>query len=188
MNKKDEKLLRSWEPCRDGLAWGLKQKSLYDVYRKCERSDWLLWLISKSNPLTKEQAVRIAIACAERVLKYAKCAEAKLAIDAAKSWLENPCEKTRDAARAARYAGAAGAAAWAAAWAAAGAAAGAARAAGAAWAARAARYVAWAARDAADAAWAAARASAGAAERKWQADAIRKIVKNPFKAERGRKP
>lgn len=165
MNKKDEKLLRSWKPCRDGLEWGLKQKSLYEVYRKCNRSDWLLWLIEKTSPLKKEQSVRIAIVCAERVLKHAKGPEAKRAIEAAKAWLENPCEETRAAA------GAAAEAAWAA-----GAAVAAWAAAEATWAAGAAG-AAWAAARAARAAWAA----EAAAERKWQSNAIRKIVPNPFK-------
>ena len=138
MNTKDAKLLKSWGPCKDGLEWGLKQKSLHDVFEKCDRSDWLIWLIRKVDCWDHRQKVQVAVACAERVLRYSKCKKEKDAIDAAKAWLDSPCEKTRKAASAA-YADASAA------------------------------------------------ASASADERKWQADAIRKIVKNPFKAERGRK-
>ncbi len=180
MNTKDANLLKSWEPCKDGLEWGLKQKSLHDVFEKCDRSDWLIWLIRKVDCWDHRQKVQVAVACAERVLKYAKCKEAKAAIDAAKAWLDNPCEKTQKAAASA-YASAAYAAAYAA-----DAAYTAAYAADAAYTAAASAAASAYASAAYAAAYAADAASASADERKWQADAIRKIVKNPFKAKRGR--
>jgi hypothetical protein len=177
MNTKDAKLLKSWEPCKDGLEWGLKQKSLADVFDKCDRSDWLIWLIRKVDCWDHRQKVMVAVACASHVLKYAKCKEAKAAIDAAKAWLDNPCEKTQKAASAAYAASAASAAASASA---AYAAASAADAYAAASAASAAASASAAYADAS-----AAYADASADERKWQSNAIRKIVKNPFTKENG---
>ena len=158
MNTKDAKLLKSWKPCKEGLEWGLKQKSLEDVFDKCDRSDWLIWLIRKVDCWDHRQKVQVAVACAERVLRYSKCKKEKDAIDAAKAWLDSPCEKTRKAASTSAYAASAAYAS----------------------AASVSAYAAYADASAA--------ASASADERKCQADAIRKIVKNPFKAKRGRKP
>jgi len=124
----------------------------------------------------KRTSVEVAVACAERVLaryeaKYPGDNHPRAAIEAAREWMQNPCEETRaaayaaaDAADAARAAADAAAYAYAAADAAAYA---------AAAAAYAAAYAAYAAAYAADAA-------AAAAERRWQADYIRSVVRNPF--------
>lgn len=106
MNLKDEALLKSWGPCNDGLVWGLKQKSLAEVFDKCQRSDWLSWLLKQTKKVTKEQWVEIAILCAERTLgrfekQYPKDKSPRKAIEAAKAWLKNPTEKNRKAADAA---------------------------------------------------------------------------------------
>ena len=180
--------LLNLHPCHSGLAFA--ESCNFDcskIYETCERGDWLIWLLLKTNVITKLQAVNLACECAEHVLSIyeKKCPSDKRprqAIEAAREWSKNPTEenqaKCRTAADAAYAYDAAAYAAYAAA-----AAAYAAYAAAAAYA-----YVAAAAAaadadaDAAYAAYAAAAAAAAAAgaECKWQADKIREIIPNPF--------
>jgi hypothetical protein len=136
----------------------------------------MIWLLRKTGNLTHVQNVSIAVECAEHVLhiyeaKYPDDKRPRQAIEAAKAWLDNPCDATRNAADAAAYAAdAADAAAYAA---------------DAAYdAAYAAAYAAYAADAAAYAAAYAAYAADAAAERLWQSDAIRNIVADPWKETR----
>ena len=166
-------LCGKYEPCRNGKAFDLQYETMSEVWDKCARPDWLFDILEKHAPLEKEQSVRLAIAFAETCLGKVKAGEdrPRLAIEAAKAWLENPTEENRAAAYAA-YADAAYAASADAA--AASADADAAYAAYAAYAsdAAAADYAAYAA----DAAAAAAYADADAA----QCGMIRSAIKNPF--------
>ena len=116
MNPKDEALLKSWNPCTDGLKWGLKCKSLAEVFDTCQRSDWLLWLLRKNGTLGKKQWVELSVLFAERALpkferEYPKDKRPRKALEAARAWLKNPTEKNRKAAAAADAAAAAYAAA-----------------------------------------------------------------------------
>jgi hypothetical protein len=186
-----EKLL-SLNPCTDGLLFAKENNFDFTViYDKCERGDWLIWLLRKSGNMDKPQVVAVAIACAEHVLetfekKYPDDKRPRKAIDAAKAWLQDPTEENRSnafdahaAAYAAAHAAARVAAAYATTY----------TAAYAAYAAYAAAYTAaYAARPAnADAYTAAADVAAvdaaadAYAERKWQADKIRELIPNPFK-------
>jgi hypothetical protein len=168
-----EKLLL-WSPCSDGLKFA--ESCDFDfakIYSTCDRGDWLIWLLRKRNLLKKKLAVEIAVVCAKHVLgnyekKYPDDLRPRKAIEAAKNWLKNPTAKNKNTAAASADAAyyAADAAASAAAYA----------------------YAAASAAASADAdayadayAYAADYAADAAAERKWQADQIRKIVKNPFK-------
>jgi hypothetical protein len=167
-------------PCRDGLEFA----ESYDfdsskIYETCERGDWLIWLLRKTNTATESQVVLLACECAERVLvtyekKHPGDKRPRQAIESARKWASDPTEENRSSCRtadAAAYAAADAADAVAYAADAADAAADA-----AAYAADAAAYVVAAvAADAADA------AAARATERKWQADKIREIIPNPFK-------
>ena len=164
-----------YEPCRNGKAFALQYETMSEVWEKCTRPDWLFYILEKHAPLEKEQSVRLAIAFAETCLGKVKEGEdrPRLAIEAAKAWLENPTEENRAAAYAAAYA--AYAAAYAAAAAAAYASDAAAYASDAAAAsadAAAAAYAAYAADAAADAAYADADAA--------QCGMIRSAIKNPF--------
>ena len=122
--------------------------------KHAERADKQCWSemrVAKAWEWTKTDSVELAVYAAESVIGIFEKhrpddKRPRAAIEAAKAWLKNPCEKTRAAARAASDA--ARAAAWAAARA----------------ASDAARAAAWAASDAAsDAAWVAARAASDAA-------------------------
>jgi hypothetical protein len=174
------------EPCSDGFKYA---KAHTNWWEKCERGDWLVWYLRKTDQLPKPLAVAIAIACAEHVLvlfskKYPNDNRPATAIGAAKKWLAEPTEENQEAAAEAANAAAANAAAEAAAYAeSAYTAYTAYSAASAAWtAARSAAYAAAAAYANAEAAAyaesaaaAAAAAADAASERKWQADKIREL-------------
>ena len=163
-----------YEPCRNGKAFALQYETMSEVWEKCTRPDWLFYILEKHAPLEKEQSVRLAIAFAETCLGKVKEGEdrPRLAIEAAKAWLENPTEENRaDAADAAYAADAAAAGANAYAAAAYAANFDAYAAAGAAGVAAGAAYAAAYAADA-DAAYAAAYAA--------QCGMIRSAIKNPF--------
>ena len=202
--------LKALAPCSDALLWVGRHKRLSSakMWESCDRSDWMLWLMARVKPLTKEQAVTLACRFAMEVLpifeaKYPNDKRPRLAIEAAQAWLQNPSSAAAYAAAYAAYAAADAAdaadAAYAAyaAYASADAAYAAADAAYAAYAsadAADAAYAAYASADAADAAYAAADAAADAADaayasadaaadaaaRKKQASIIREIVGNPF--------
>ena len=76
------------------------------IWQTCQRGDWLIWLLQKTNQLDKPQSVRVATCCAKHVLgmyeeKYPGDKRPSAAIAAAKAYLENPSEENRVAAYAA---------------------------------------------------------------------------------------
>lgn len=42
-----QRYLKSIDACRDGIEWA-KGKSLPEAWQKCERQDWMLWLLGRS--------------------------------------------------------------------------------------------------------------------------------------------
>ena len=151
--------LKEWGACADGYKWAVGNcKTMAEVWDKCGRGDWLIWLLRQNGWESRLENVQVAVACAEHVLpifekQHPEDKRPRQAIEAAKAWLDNPCEATRQTAAVAASA-----------------------------------YAASAADAYAADAYAAAAASAAAAaddgqstERRWQAEAIRKIVSNPWK-------
>jgi hypothetical protein len=195
---KTTEFIQKYTPCNEGAEFAQQFETMAEVWRSCKRPDWLFWILEKHAPLEKSQSVRLAIAFAEAAIgnwKDEADQRPALAIQAARTWLENPTEENQAAARsAADEADAAMAEAWAADAADAAAAAEDADAAEAA-----ARAAVWSANTAADAAWAAALAAAEEAveEAAWAAgraaeaadeaacDIIRQFIPNPFETERG---
>ena len=180
------------DACDDGLEFALTQQTMAEVWDKCPRSDWLLWILNKLDRQADDRTLRLfAVWCARntpmsdgrKVGDLLTDPRSLAALEVAERYAHgNATDKELAAARDAAWSAAWDAArdaardaAWAAAWA-------------AAWdaaeaAARdAARDAAWAAAEAAasaaagDAAGAAARDAAGVA----QADQLRKIMPNPF--------
>ena len=165
-------------PCRDCLAFAASCDFDFNkIYETCECGDWLIWLLRKTNAITKPQAVLLACECAEHVLgiyekKHPNDKRPRQAIDAAREWANNPTEENCATCRAAYadyvYAAYADAA----------------YAADAAFAAdaytAAAAYAAYAAAYADAAAAVAAAYAARTLGRKWQAAKIREIIPNPF--------
>ena len=103
--------LKAWGACADGYKLAVANCStMAEVWDKCERGDWLIWLLRKNGWTDHAEKVRVAVVCAEHVLilferKYPDDKRSRKAIEAAKAWIANPCEEMRAAA------GAAGAAA-----------------------------------------------------------------------------
>lgn len=62
--------LKEWNACPDGYKWAIqnKIKSTEDVWDKCERADWLLWLIQKTGRIDEKRMIIITALIAETVL------------------------------------------------------------------------------------------------------------------------
>ena len=158
---KTTEFIQKYNPCNEVAEFARKFETMAKVWRSCNRPDWLFWILEKHAPLEKPQSVRLAIHFAEAAIgNWKDDADQRpaLAIQAARTWLENPTEENQAAAEAA---------------------------ADAAWSARAAARAAWSAALAAaeeaaeEAALAAGRAAEEAA---WAAacDTIRQFIPNPF--------
>jgi hypothetical protein len=156
MNKTDLKILESLHPCADGLAWAKTQDSLCGAYDNCERADWMIWLLDRTENLTQDQAVEIAIVCAKHVCRDPEWNEW------ADRWLSGEDRTAESAASAAYWASESAESEASAAY----------------WAERStasAESAAYCAASASDAA-----SEARAEERRWQAGRIREIVSNPW--------
>ena len=105
------------KPCRRGLAFAEScDFDFIKIYETCERGDWLIWLLRKTNTITKIQAVLLACECAEHVLiffeaKHPNDKRPRQAILAAREWAKNPTEENRLICKTAAYAAATAAAA-----------------------------------------------------------------------------
>ena len=114
-NKLSAELLKSLEPCYEGYKWYVKNcKSTQDTVDiikmliKENELDWANWVMSRT--LSGENKVRYAIYAAEKVIgifeeKYPDDKRPRLAIEASKNYLANPCHRTKaSAAKAAKAA------------------------------------------------------------------------------------
>jgi hypothetical protein len=51
--------------CRDGRAFALTQPTMADVWDKCPRADWLLWILNKLDQQADDRTLRLfAVWCA----------------------------------------------------------------------------------------------------------------------------
>ena len=170
-----QEFITKFSPCTDGSDAATKHATMAEAWDACTRPDWLFWTLRRVRPLTKEQAVTLALIFARSCSHHNTDPRVAAAIGATQAWLDSPSEKNRAAAYAAADAAyAAARAAAAAADAATAAAADAARAAHAAYAAAdAARAATYAdAAHAAYATYAAARAASYASARATTLDLI----------------
>jgi hypothetical protein len=67
--------LKKLNACGDAVVWASKQPSLSVAWKKCQRGDWMLWLLGrleKSNTWSKERRLLVACCaeCAATTLKY----------------------------------------------------------------------------------------------------------------------
>ena len=159
--------------CEEGREFAAQHATMADVWDKCPRPDWLLWITDKLNQRPDDRTLRLfAIWCARSTpLGDARTTGDLLTDPRSLAALEVAERYAHGQATAEELA-----VAWNAAWAAARAAAW-----DAAWAVawNAARAAAW------DAAWAAALNVALVAARKAQSDQLRRMVPNPFRAKEG---
>ena len=160
------------DACSEGLEFALTQPTMADVWDKCPRTDWMLWILEKLNRQPDARMLRLfAVWCARntplsdgrKVGDLLTDPRSLAALEVAERYVNgNATDRELAAAEAAAW-DAAVAAAWdaagAAAWAAAG---------------NAERYAAGAAAGNAE------RAAAGDAARAAQADQLRKMIPNPF--------
>jgi hypothetical protein len=156
--------LKELNPCEDGLDFVRSCRSLAVAWEKCERADWMIWLLRWLEKMPKEVSVTFARYCSDSAKKHAAAAAdnyaSPVAAAAAAGYAANAANAANAADAAAAYADTAY---YAAANAAANAAAG------------------YAANASADAEYAAnAAADAHANERKKQADFLRTLISNPF--------
>ena len=94
------------DACGNGREFAGQHKTLNAAWNACERPDWLLWYAQRKMTVEKVVYVRVAIACAKRVLSIYKKRKPgddrpRKAIAAALAWVENPSEENRQAASAA---------------------------------------------------------------------------------------
>ena len=147
-------LLTRLEACDEAKAWA-KGKTRQNAWAKCQRGDWMIWLLTQNKTVQNERLLRL-LACdiAETVLHLVPAGEdrPRIAIETARRFADGQATAQKlaaavDAAWSAKAAGVAGAAAWA---------------------ARSAGDAAWSAKAAA---WAAARAAGSAGDAAWSAKA-----------------
>ena len=158
------------KPCNEARKWLKSQQNLESAWEICQRGDWMIWVLTNANLLTKKDNLAIQLAILETPIGDNKTVLSLITDERSLAFIEIKREKLRGVDISA--------AAWAAAWAAARDAA----ARDAAWAA------AWDATNAANAAArAAARATtnvaawdaANAAAWAWIANKIRELITNP---------
>jgi hypothetical protein len=97
--------LRKLNPCADGLAFAESHKSLQAAWDACERGDWMLWLIGrtdKSEPWSEERKPIVACACECARVAWEHMPQASRdSLGVIEAWTRG--EATRSAAAAAAY-------------------------------------------------------------------------------------
>ena len=104
--------LNALEPCPEAMEYALTHKTLASAWAKCERAEWMLWLIGKTMNCDAERKtlVLVACGCARTALKYVPSDEKRplAAIEIAERWAKGDAtvtlEMVRDASAAAKAA------------------------------------------------------------------------------------
>jgi hypothetical protein len=63
--------LKELNPCEDGLDFVRSCRSLAVAWEKCERADWMLWLLRRLEKMPKEVSVIFARFCADSAKNHA---------------------------------------------------------------------------------------------------------------------
>jgi hypothetical protein len=118
--RKDVRLLKRLGACEDAVTFLEQHESLAEAWGKCERGDWMLWLIGKlsgeSGSDERKRLVLAACECARLALPFVQKGETRplTAIETAEKWARGEegitLEQVRAAASAAYAADAADAA------------------------------------------------------------------------------
>ena len=89
-------------PCVDASDWLKTQSDAQTAWNTCVRGDWMMWVLAKT-AMNHRTSVTLACRFARMALTHVTSGDNRplAAIEAAESWLANPCEETRDAAHAA---------------------------------------------------------------------------------------
>ena len=96
-----EKLVKM-NACYSAIEW-VGDRTAGQAWNECRRAGWMLWYLDKTNNITQEQSVKIAVHIARSVLglfenKHPDDTRPRQAIEAAEAWLKNPCKETANAA------------------------------------------------------------------------------------------
>ena len=82
--------LNALQPCPEAMKYALTHKTLASAWAKCERAEWMLWLIGKTMDCEAERKtlVLVACGCARTALKYVPSGEKRplAAIEIAERW------------------------------------------------------------------------------------------------------
>ena len=64
--------LRKWNACEGAHKWARKFETFQEAWDKCERPDWMFWLMRKmiNKGCTEEEIIFATCKCARLVLKY----------------------------------------------------------------------------------------------------------------------
>jgi hypothetical protein len=106
--KQFEQKLRDLDACSEAVTW-VKGKTSNAAWKRCERADWMLWLLARVD-VDRKIIVCIVCDCAEMALQYVPAGEdrPRLAIEMARKWTkgEVSLDEVRSAANAAANAAA----------------------------------------------------------------------------------
>ena len=81
-------LLKRYRACKEAQEWAEEHGGpLEDLWRDCERGDWLLWLAAKAG-VDRRTVVTAGCACARTALQYVPAGEERprRAIETAEAW------------------------------------------------------------------------------------------------------
>lgn len=95
--------MRRLHACGDAIRWVESQDgSPYALWRRCDRGDWLLWLVARAG-VDRRLVVLAACDCAETALVHVPAGEEqpRIAIEAARRWVRG--EVSTEEMRAAVY-------------------------------------------------------------------------------------
>ena len=91
--------------CEEAVKW-VGDKDFKKAWDTCDRGDWLIWYIFRTEIGTLRDRIHLLCDCVEPVLKYVPKGEdrPRLAIEAARVYADNPTEENREKLRAAKHA------------------------------------------------------------------------------------
>ena len=59
--------LKTLKPCEEGLTWASQYRTLQEAWEKCQRSDWMWWLLRKLDKCPKELSIKYSRWCADSI-------------------------------------------------------------------------------------------------------------------------
>jgi len=103
MNNLKQQLI-SMDACRTAVDW-VGRKQIKTAWTKCDRGDWMIWLLERLN-FDRKVLAAIACDCAERVLHLTDDDRPRIAIETRRAWIrgdatEAECMRAAKAAEAA---------------------------------------------------------------------------------------
>ena len=109
-----ERFCKTHHACAEGLDWavGAGCATPAEAWAKCQRSDWMIWMLRAQGKLDTRGWACVAVEMAADVLdiyeaRYPDNIEARRAIDRARAWVSDPTEENLEVCRQSRSAAAA---------------------------------------------------------------------------------